>query len=62
MLCECLAVVWSVLLLQPSPKGCRLIVRTDHDALEWILNVIDATGKLVGWRLGLSQFEFDVVP
>lgn len=42
-------------------EGARFTIRTDHDALRWILNMADATGKLARWRLRLSKYEFDVV-
>ena len=58
---ECLAVVWAVLLLRPYLEGTRYTIRTDHDALRWILNMADATGKLARWRLRLAEYEFDVV-
>lgn len=39
----------------------RLTIRTDQDALRWILNMAYATGKLARWKLRLYLFEFDVV-
>lgn len=36
-------------------------MRTDHDALRWITNMTEATGKLVRWHLRLSEFDFEVV-
>lgn len=51
---ECLAVVWAVLMLRYYLEGARFTIRTNHDALRWILNMADATGKLARWRLHLS--------
>lgn len=56
---EWLAVVWAVLLLQPYREGSQIIVRTDHDALKLILNLMDSTGKLERWQLRLSELKFD---
>lgn len=36
----------SVLLPRPYLKGVQFVVRTDHHALKWIINLVDATGKL----------------
>jgi len=58
---ECLAVVWASLKLRPYLEGDRLLVRTDHDCLRWILN-IEGSGnpRLARWRVRLSELEFDV--
>ena len=58
---ECLAVVWASLKLRSYLEGDRLLVRTDHDCLRWILN-IEGSGspRLARWRLRLSELVFDV--
>lgn len=53
-------VVWAVLRLRPYLEGVSFTFRTDHEALRWILNMADLTGKLARWRLSLSELEFDV--
>lgn len=59
---ECLAIVWSELLLQTYLEGARFTIRTDQELLECcILNFTDITSRLARWRLRLSRFEFDVV-
>lgn len=58
---DCLAIVWSILLLRPYLEGCRLTIRTDHDSLRWILNLTGATGRLARWQLCLSEFDSDVI-
>jgi len=58
---ECLAVVWAVTMLEPYLQGTRFTIRTDHEALRWILTMTDAKGKLERWRLRLSAFDYDVV-
>lgn len=54
-----MTLLWAVLLLQLS-RGRLFAVHNDHDALKWILAQKDLREKLVGWRLRLSQFKFDV--
>lgn len=58
---ECLAIVWAVLLICPYLEGTKFTIRTDHDSLRSILNIIDATGRLARWELRLSEFEYDAV-
>ena len=58
---ECLAIVWSVLLLRPYLEGAPFVIRTDHDSLRWLLNIADVSGRLARWRLRLSEFDFEVV-
>lgn len=58
---EYLAVVWTVLTFRLYLKGTHFTIRTGHDLLKWFLNLADATGRLTGWRLRLSEFSFDVV-
>lgn len=55
------SMVWAVLLFLSDVEVCQLTVTTDHNALKWILNLTDLTGKLVFWRLRLSEFKFEVV-
>jgi len=57
---ECLAIVWAVLALRPYLEGVRFTLRTDHSALRWILNLSDASGRLMRWRLRLADFDYEV--
>jgi len=58
---ECLGLVWGVLSLRHFLEGNVFTVRTDHQALRWICNTTDSSGRLMRWRLRLSEFTFDVV-
>ena len=37
-----------------------LILRTDHNALRWLMTISDSTGRLTRWRIPLSEFDFTV--
>ena len=55
---ECLGVVWSVLHLRPYLEGTRFTVRTDHHALNWLLQSTSIEGRLARWRLRLAEYDF----
>ena len=57
---ECYSVVWSVATLRPYIEGLKFTVRTDHDAFGWLMKISDSTGRLMRWRLRLSEFDFTV--
>lgn len=58
---KCLAVIKAVLLLRHYLRGCRIILRTDHHALQWVLKLADARGKLACWRLQLVTYDFEIL-
>ena len=58
---ECFAVVWSLLTLRPYLDGTRFYVRTDHDALKWLMTLNDPSGRLTRWRLRLAEFDFEII-
>ena len=57
---ECYSVVWAVTTLRPYIEGQKFTVRTDHDALRWLLTLSDPSGRLMRWRLRLSEFDFEI--
>ncbi|CDF32470.1 unnamed protein product [Chondrus crispus] len=57
---ECLAVIWAVQTLRPYLYGEHFIVHTDHASLRWLMNVTDPSGRLIRWRLRLSEFDFKI--
>ncbi|CDF36419.1 unnamed protein product [Chondrus crispus] len=57
---ECLAVIWAVQTLRPYLYGEHFIVHTDHASWRWLMNVTDPSGRLIRWRLRLSEFDFEI--
>jgi RNase H-like domain found in reverse transcriptase len=55
---ECLDTLWAVTHLRPYLEGTEFIVRTDHHALRWVMNLSDAQGRLARFRLRLAEFTF----
>ena len=58
---ECFSVVWAITTLRPYIEGTKFTVRTDHDLLRWLLALTEPSGRLMRWRLRLSEFNFKIV-
>ena len=57
---ECLALFFALQTLRPYLLYERFTAYTDHNALRWLLNVSEPSGRLIRWRIRLSEFDFDV--
>ena len=57
---ECYTVVWAITSLRPYIEVTHLTVRTDHDALRWLMNLRESSGRLTRWRLRLAEFDFTI--
>jgi len=57
---ECLAIVWCIKQCEHYLLGKKFIIRTDHNALKWLMSVKDHNGKLMRWALTLMEFEFEI--
>lgn len=58
---EALAVVAGIKYFQPYVYGRKFIVYTDHNAVRWLMNIREPTGRLARWALQLQQFDFEIV-
>ena len=57
---ECFAVVWAVRTLRPYVEGTTFTVRTDHDALRWLMSLTKSSGRLTRWRLRMAEYDFTI--
>jgi hypothetical protein len=57
---ECLAIVWCIKQCNHYLLGNKFIIRTDHNALKWLMSVKDHNGKLMRWALTLMEFDFEI--
>ena len=55
------AVVWATLNLRPYIEGTKFVVRTDHNALRWMMTTNDPQGRLMRWRLRLMEFDYEIL-
>ena len=55
---EALAVVEGIKHFQTYLYGSRFTVITDHNALRWLMNIKEATGRLARWSLRLQILGF----
>ena len=57
---ELLAVVKSIRRFHAYLYGQRFVVRTDHSALQWLLNFRDPEGQVARWLETLQEYNFTV--
>jgi hypothetical protein len=57
---ECLAVVWGIKKFRPFIEYTKFTIQTDHQALTWLTNNKDPSGRLAHWFMDLQGFDFDV--
>ncbi len=57
---ECLAVIWALKTLRPYLMFEKFTVHTDHGSLRWLFNITEPSGRLMRWRLLLSEFDFEI--
>ena len=57
---ECLAIVWCIKQCEHYLMANKFIVRTDHNALKWLMSVKDHNGRLMRWALTLMEYDFEI--
>lgn len=57
---EALAVVWAMERFRGYIDGHRVLVRSDHQPLEWLFSVKSPSGRLVRWALKLQAFDLQI--
>lgn len=57
---ECLAVIWAAQILRPYLERKHLTLFTDHNALKWMFDLVDVSGRLARYRLRLLEFNFTI--
>ena len=55
---ECLAVIAAVKKFRVYVLGAHLVIRTDHTAIQQLLNKVDATSRYARWVCIMSEFDF----
>ena len=58
---EALGVVAAIKHFQTYLYGSHFKIFTDHSAVSWLMNIKDASGRLMRWSLILQQYDFEIV-
>jgi hypothetical protein len=58
---ECLAIIWCIEECRHYLIGNKFTIRTDHNALKWLMSVKDRNAQLMRWALMLLEYEFEIV-
>jgi transposase InsO family protein len=58
---ECLAIIWCIEECRHYLIGNRFTIRTDHNALKWLMSVKDHNAQLMRWALMLLEYEFEII-
>ena len=55
---ELLAVVWSLKTFRPYRLDAPFVLRTDHNALVWLMNFKEPEGQVARWLETLAEYDF----
>ena len=54
---EALAIVWATKHFRPYIEGMEILIRTDCQALQWLKESKDVSGRLARWAMQLAAFQ-----
>ena len=57
---ELLAVVWALKTFRPYLLGAPFVLRTDHNALVWLMNFKEPEGQVARWLESLAEYDFEI--
>ena len=57
---ELLAVVWALKTFRPYLLGAPFVLRTDHNALVWLMNFKEPEGQVARWLETLAEYDFKI--
>lgn len=57
---EALAVVWAVEQFHGYIEGFKVLIRTNHQTLKWLLSLKSPSGHLARWALKLQPYDLEV--
>lgn len=57
---ECLSVIYGITTCRPYLVGEDFDLYTDHNCLRWLMEIVDPSGRLMRWRLRLSEYQFTI--
>ncbi|KZR99635.1 Uncharacterized protein APZ42_004425 [Daphnia magna] len=57
---ECLAIVWDIKKFRPSIWGTKIVVKTDHHVLCWLMTKQELSGRLERWSLSLQEYDISI--
>lgn len=55
-----ISVLWGIRTLRPYVEGTTFVVRSDREALRWMMVLSGTHGRLDRWRITLTTFHFTV--
>lgn len=57
---ELLAIVWACKYFRPYLFGRKFKIITDHQPLQWLMNLKEPNSRLTRWRLKLSEYDYTI--
>ena len=58
---EAFAIVWALQYFHAYVYGVKVIIYSDHKALNWLRNFKHPNGKLARWILKLEQYDYEII-